>query len=78
MNLFFTHKDLLALIAVLTIHSIMITPVLLPKLPRTNPLNCSLGQRLVPLICSFFLIISLSPAVFGQGKLIGLALVSCH
>ena len=52
----------------------MITPVLLPKLPRTNPLNCSLGQRLVPWICSFFLIISLSPAVFGQGKSIGCAL----
>ena len=55
-------------------YQFMITAVLLPKLPRTNPLNCSLGQRLVPWICSFFLIISLSPAVFGQGKSIGCAL----
>ena len=51
----------------------MCTPVLLPKLPRTNSLNSSLRQRLVPWVCSFFLIVSLSPAVFAQGKLVRLA-----
>jgi trehalose/maltose transport system substrate-binding protein len=45
----------------------------LPKPSRTCSLNCSLGQRLVPWICSFFLIISLSPAVFGQGATIRFA-----
>jgi trehalose/maltose transport system substrate-binding protein len=51
----------------------MSTPVLFPKLLRTNPLKWSLRQRLVPWICSFFLIISLSPAVFGAGALIRFA-----
>jgi trehalose/maltose transport system substrate-binding protein len=45
----------------------------LAKSSRTRPLNCSLSPRLVPWLCSFFLIISLSPAVFGQGKTIRLA-----
>jgi trehalose/maltose transport system substrate-binding protein len=51
----------------------MSTPVLLPKLPRTNSLKWSLRQRFVPWICSFFLVISLSPAVFGQGATIRFA-----
>jgi len=51
----------------------MSTPVLLPKLPRTNSLKWSLRQRFVPWICSFFLVIFLSPAVFGQGATIRFA-----
>jgi trehalose/maltose transport system substrate-binding protein len=51
----------------------MSTPVLFPKLPRTNSLKWSLRQRFVPWICSFFLVISLSPAVFGQGATIRFA-----
>jgi trehalose/maltose transport system substrate-binding protein len=51
----------------------MRTPVLLPKLPRTNSLKWSLRQRFVPWICSFFLVISLSPSVFGQGATIRFA-----
>jgi trehalose/maltose transport system substrate-binding protein len=51
----------------------MSTPVLLPKLPRTNSLKWSLRQRFVPWICSFFLVISLCPAVFGQGATVRFA-----
>jgi hypothetical protein len=36
-------------------------------LPRENSLRCSLRERFILWICSFFLVSFLSPAVFGQG-----------
>ena len=48
-------------------------PVLLPKLPRTNSLNRSLRQRIIPWFCSIVLVSFLSPAVFGAGALIRFA-----
>ena len=59
--------------SVVTIDSTMSTPVLLPKLLRTNSLKWSLRQRLVPWICSFFLVTFFCPAVFGQGATVRFA-----
>ena len=49
----------------------MRTPV--PAQSYQNSPKSSLRQRLVPWICSFFLVSVLSPAVFGQGATIRFA-----
>lgn len=72
MNLFLTHKDLLAVIYMLTIDSTMRTSVLPMKSDTSNSLR-SLKHRLVSWVCTFSAAIILSPAVFGQGATIRFA-----
>jgi len=72
MNLFLTHKDLLAVIYALTIDSTMRTSVLPMKSDTSNSLR-SLKQRFVSWVCTFSAAIILSPAVFGQGATIRFA-----